>query len=119
MLRSVTLPRQVADMLLVNERVVEMNFHDRTFHKGDWDAYIAPRLECNLYRKRYPSIQKIGMASTRAAVLARALAKFASKPHLVLMLLNQSHDIVSSFPDSVLKHDDQLSIHENAVDHLL
>jgi hypothetical protein len=89
--------KAVADMLSVNERVEVMH---NTFDKDDWDAFVAPRLECNLYRERFLSIQKIGEASTRATVLARALAKFASKPHLVWMLLIQNRDIVSSYLDS-------------------
>jgi hypothetical protein len=99
-----------ANMLSVNERVEEIRFHDDTFDKDDWHTNVSPRLECNLYRKRFPSIQKIEVAFTRAAVLARALAKFASKPHLVLMLLNQNHDIVSSFRDLTLTLDNQFSI---------
>jgi hypothetical protein len=101
----------VADMLSINEQVEVMSFHDGTFDKDDWNTNVVPRLECNVYRKRFPSIQRIGEASTRAAVLARALAKFASKPHLVLMLLNQNHDIVSSYLDSsAFTHDDEISI---------
>jgi hypothetical protein len=96
--REVT--KAVADMLSVNKRVEVMSFDDSEFDKDDWNMNVFPRLECNLYRKRFPSIQKIEEASTRAAVLVRALAKFASKPHLVLMLLNQNHDIVSSYLDS-------------------
>jgi hypothetical protein len=93
--------KTVAEMLSVNDRVEVITFHDNTFDKDDWDAFVYPRLECNKYRMRFPSIQKIGEASTRAAVLARTLAKFASKPHLVWMLLSQNHDIVSSYLDSV------------------
>jgi hypothetical protein len=115
--REVT--KAVADMLSVNERVEEMRFKDDTL--DNWDAFISPpqRLKCNLYRKRFPSIQKIGVAITRAAVLARALAKFASKLHLVLMLLNQNHDIISSFLDSTFTLNNQVSIpSRNAVGHL-
>jgi hypothetical protein len=95
--------KAVADMLSVNKRVEVMSFYDSThdpFHtleKEDWDVFVVPRLECNKYRKLFPSIQTIGDESTRAAVLARALAKFATKPHLVWMLLSQNHDIVSSY----------------------
>jgi hypothetical protein len=90
-------------MLSTNERVEEMSFHDDTFNKDDWDTHVAARLECNLYRKWLPLIKKIEDASsTRAAVLARALAKFSSEPHLIWMLLNQNHDIVSSYQDSAL-----------------
>jgi hypothetical protein len=92
--------KAVADMLSINERIDVMSFDDDTFDKDDWDAFVAPRLECNLYRERFLSIQKIGEASTRAAVLASALGFFFRKPHLVWMLLNQNHDILSSYLDS-------------------
>jgi hypothetical protein len=92
--------KAVGDMMSVNERVEVMSFDDETFDQGDWDTFVVPRLECNKYRKRFTAIQTIGEASTRAAVLARALVKFASKPHLLWMLLNQNHDIVSSYLDS-------------------
>jgi hypothetical protein len=96
--REVT--KAVADMPSVNDRVEVMSFHDNTFDKDDWDTFVSPRLECKKYRKRFPSIQKIGKPSTRAAVLARAVTKFSSKPHVVLMLLSQHHDIVPSYLDS-------------------
>jgi hypothetical protein len=103
--REVT--KAVADMLSVNERIDVMSFDDDAFDKDDWDAFVAPRLECNLYRERFLSIQKIGEASTRAAVLASALGYSSRKPHLVWMLLNQNHDILSSYLDSA---HDQVSI---------
>jgi hypothetical protein len=99
--------KAVADMLLVNEQIDVMSFDYALFEKDDWDAYVVPRLECNLYRKRFPSVQKIEEASTRAAILASALGNFSRKPHLVWMLLKQSNDIVSSYPDSA---PDQTSI---------
>jgi hypothetical protein len=99
--------KAVADMLSVNERIDVMSFHRPSFDKDDWNMYVVPRLECNVYRKRFPSIHKIGEASTRAAVLARALEKFSSKPHLVWMLLNQNLDIVSRYLDAA---HDQISI---------
>jgi hypothetical protein len=92
--------KAVADMLSVNDRVDVMSYDSNTFHKSDWDAFVAPRIDCNLYRKRFLSILKIEEASTRASVLARALAKFSSKPHLVWMLLNQNRDVVSNYLDS-------------------
>jgi hypothetical protein len=81
--------KAVADMLSVNERVEVMRFRDDTFDEDDCNMNVVPKLECNLYRKWFPSIQTIGEASTRATSLARALAKFANKPHLVWMLLSQ------------------------------
>jgi hypothetical protein len=50
--------KEVADMLSVNERVEVMSFHDQAFDKGDWDAFVAPRLECNIHLRRFPSLQK-------------------------------------------------------------
>jgi hypothetical protein len=96
--REVT--KAVADMLSVNERVEEMRFDIGMFDIDDWNTHVSPKLECNKYRKLFPSIQTIEEASTRASVLVRALAKFASKPHLVWMLLNQNHDILSSYLDT-------------------
>jgi hypothetical protein len=86
--------KAVADMLLVNDRVEVISSNLSTLDEANWNMNVVPRLECNLYRERFLSIHKIEEASTRAAVLASALGKFASKPHLVLMLLNQNHDIV-------------------------
>jgi hypothetical protein len=99
--------KAVADMLSVNDRVEVMSFDHDIFDKYDWNAYVVPRLECNLYRKRFLSAQKIEEASTRAAVLARTLVMFSKKPYLVWMLLNQNRDIVSSYLDSA---HDQTSI---------
>jgi hypothetical protein len=99
--------KAVTDMLSVNERVQVMSFCGNTFDEEDWDAFVAPRLECNLYREQFLWIRTIEEASTRAAVLARTLAKFSSKPHLLWMLLNQNRDILSSYLDSA---HDQTSI---------
>jgi hypothetical protein len=102
-------------MLSVNKRSEVVPFYSYSFDKDDWDAFVVPRLECNKYRKLFPLIQTIEEASTRAAVLARALATFSSKLHLVWMLLSQNHDVVSSYLDST--HDrnlDGLSATESA-----
>jgi hypothetical protein len=79
--REVT--KAVADMLSVNERVEAMSYDDSTFEKYYWAvaAYVSPRLEYKAYRKLFPSTPKIWEASTHAAILARTLAKFASKAH--------------------------------------
>jgi hypothetical protein len=42
-----------------------------------WDAIVVPRLEIHLYRKRFRAVQSIGLEKTRAAVVARALARIA------------------------------------------
>jgi hypothetical protein len=69
----------VADTLLVNKQVDEMPFDGYTFDRSNWDALVAPRVECNLYRKRFPALQKIQVPSIRAAIVAMALTHVASK----------------------------------------
>jgi hypothetical protein len=86
--------KSVADMLLVNTRVDMIHFDSDTFDRDDWDALVAPRLECNHYRDWFFSIQKIQDPSTRAAVVARALARVERKPSLVWMVLCESQDVI-------------------------
>jgi hypothetical protein len=90
----------VADILLVNKRLEEIRIDGNrlsAFDSSAWDTLVTPRLECNIYRKRFPAIQKIRLPSTRAAVMARALAHVNNKPWLVWMLISQNHDILSSY----------------------
>jgi hypothetical protein len=68
----------LADMLLANQRMDEIPFDYSTFDPALWDALVVPRLESNLYRKRFVPIRAIQEASTRAAVVARALDRVAS-----------------------------------------
>jgi hypothetical protein len=56
---SVVLPRQL-------QICCQSTNDDDTFDSDDWDTSISPRLECNDYRKRFPSILKIEVASTLA-----------------------------------------------------
>jgi hypothetical protein len=99
----------VADILVDNSRVAYMILGDK-FDSADWDANVAPTLDCNLYRKRFLPIQKIEVPSTRAAITARALAHAASKPHLVSLILSQNHDILATYLESALAVDNQSSI---------
>jgi hypothetical protein len=89
----------LADMLSANQQVEEIPFDDRTFDQTLWDSHIAPALECNLYRKRFVPLQKIGEPSTRAAVVARVLAHVTRNPSLVWMLLSQNHNVLFSYLD--------------------
>jgi hypothetical protein len=88
--------RDVANMLSVNQHVEEIRFYDSTFNRPEWDSDVVPRLECNIYRKKFPSIQKIEMASTRAAVLGAAMARVSNAPSLLWMLLSKNQDTVVS-----------------------
>jgi hypothetical protein len=87
----------VADMLKVNKQVDEMPFDDSTFDCYIWDKVVFPRLECNLYRKRLPALQKIQVPSTRAAIVTMALSSVASKPSLLWMILSQNADVLCSY----------------------
>jgi hypothetical protein len=46
-------------MLSVNELVEMVSFNDGTFDESEWNMNVVPRLECNIYRKRFPSIQQL------------------------------------------------------------
>jgi hypothetical protein len=100
----------VADMLLVNMQVDEIPFDDYTFDRSNWDKLVAPRLECNLYGKRFPALQNTQVPSTRAATVAMALARVASKPSLLWMALSQNPDVLCSYLDETLTSDDSLSV---------
>jgi hypothetical protein len=90
--------KAVANILVVNKYIDEIPFCcEYSFDWDDWDALVAPRAECNLYRKRIPLIQKIKALSTRAAVVGRALVRVEKNPSLVWMVLSQNHDVVCSY----------------------
>jgi hypothetical protein len=105
--------KAVADMLLINNHIdkIPVSFcSEVSFDREDWDALVAPRVECNLYRKRFVAIQKIQDPSTRAAVVGRALARVEKNPSLVWMVLSQNHDVVCSYLDEALTAcEDQIS----------
>jgi hypothetical protein len=95
--------KSVANMLLVNTQVDEMVSDDDsmsgycTFDRDDWEALVAPKLEFNLFRKRFGALQKIEVPSTRAAIFARALARVETKPSVAWMALSFSQDIICSY----------------------
>jgi hypothetical protein len=92
--------KAVVDMLLVNEHIDEISFCcEVSFDRDNWNALVTPRLECNLYRKRFVTIPKIEALSIRAAVIAAALARVERKPSLIWMILSQNHDVVCSYLD--------------------
>jgi hypothetical protein len=86
----------IADMLKVNRQVEKIVFHQNMYDQNEWCASVAPKLEHNLYRKRFLRISKIGELSTRAAVLAAAMARVRSNPSLLGTLLSYNHDILVS-----------------------
>jgi hypothetical protein len=100
--------KAVAEMLSVNKQLEGIIFHDEDddddkdddedspFDSLAWVKLVTPRLECNVYRKRFPAIQNIRSPSTRAAVVARALSHANDKPSPVFMLLRQNVDILAS-----------------------
>jgi hypothetical protein len=90
--------KAIANMLLVNKHIDEIPcFCEASFDRDDWDALVAPRVECNLYRKRLSPIPKIKALSTRAAVVGRALVRVEKNPSLVWMVLSQNHDVICSY----------------------
>jgi hypothetical protein len=92
--------KAVADMLLVNKHADEIPFcGEVSLDLDGWNALVAPRVECNLYRMWFVAIQKIEAPSTRAGVVAQALARVERKPSLVWMVLTQNNDVVCSYLD--------------------
>jgi hypothetical protein len=93
--------QDVADMLSVNKQVEDIQFHDNAYDRSTWDTDVAPRLEYNIYRKRFPAIQRVGDTSTRAAILGAAMDRVRTRPSLLYMLLCDNHDtVVSHLPSS-------------------
>jgi hypothetical protein len=104
----------LAGMLAENEHVddIQVDF----WHDHDvWDAVVVPRLEINLYRKRFRAVEAIGLDKTRAAVVARALARIAladlrSESSLIFMVLSQNCDVFCSYLDEILTRDNNISV---------
>jgi hypothetical protein len=94
----------VAKMLSDNDQLEEIRTIDEyrpddlPFDSSAWDSLVIPRLEYNIYRKRFPAIQETRVPSTRAAVMASVLAHVRNKPSPAFMLLRQNGDILSSYP---------------------
>jgi hypothetical protein len=85
-------------MLLVNKHIDAIPFFcEMSFDQNDWDALVAPIVECNLYRKWLSPSPKINALSTRAAVVGRALVRVEKNPSLVWMVLSQNHDAICSY----------------------
>jgi hypothetical protein len=92
--------KAVAEMLSVNEQLEEIRIEDRIRYSFDSSVrvkLVIPRLEYNIYRKRFRAVQEIRVPSTRAAVLASALAHVSSKPSPVFMLFRENVDILSIY----------------------
>jgi hypothetical protein len=90
--------KAVAEMLSVHKQLegirIKESF-DSSFDPAAWDILVTPRLEC------FPAILKIRLPSTRAAVLASALAHANNKPSPAFMLLRANVDILASYHDEV------------------
>jgi hypothetical protein len=97
----------LAGMLAKNEHVDSIEVENFGFGRDVWDEVVVPRLEINVYRKRFLAIQKIQNRTTRAAVTARALALLENKPSLRWMLLSQNDDIVASYLAEALTCNDE------------
>jgi hypothetical protein len=92
--------KAVAKMLSVNKQLEEvhiLNGHYSFFDFAAWNKLVTPRLECNVYRKRFPAIRKVLEQSTLAAIMARPLSRVSNRPSPAFMLLRQNSDILSSY----------------------
>jgi hypothetical protein len=102
---SIERTKILADMLLLNGNIEDIPFSRSAFDRAHWGVLVAPKLEYNLYRKRFLAIQKIGLPSSHAAVVGKALAHFQRKPSLVWMFLSQNRDILHMYRNSTSTSD--------------
>jgi hypothetical protein len=86
--------KAVVDMPLKNKQVEGIEFYDHVYDRSTWDTGAAPRLESNIYRKRFPAIQKVDDTSTRAAILGAAMGRVRTKASLLYMLLCDNRDTI-------------------------
>jgi hypothetical protein len=98
--------KAVAVMLLKNQQIDEIPIDRFTFDQVLWNMLVAPRVECNLYRKRFAPLQTTQEPSIRAAVVARTLARVARKPWLTWMVVSQNRDVLCNYMDENLSRDD-------------
>jgi hypothetical protein len=90
--------KTLSDNVQLEVILIDEDDDDSPFDSLAWDKLVIPRLEYNIYRKRFPPIQNIRSPSTRAAVMASALAHVSNRPSPAYMLLRQNGDILSSYP---------------------
>jgi hypothetical protein len=111
--------KKVAKMLSVKKELEQIRIDELfLYFDEDWPSFNFicleyTRLDCNIYRKRFPAIQEIRLLSTRAAVMSRALAYVSNKSWLAWMLASQNHDILASYlpvNPTVAAHDHQVPI---------
>jgi hypothetical protein len=105
----------LAGMLAENEQVDEIQVETDSFDRDVWNAVVVPRLEINSYRKQFRAIQAIRLDKTRAAVVARALARIAladlkSESSLIFLVLSQNCDVFCSYLDESLTRDNHISV---------
>jgi hypothetical protein len=88
---------EVANMLSVNTQLEEISIDKDDNDSVAWHKLVTPRLEYNIYCKRFPPIQNLRVPSTRAAIMARVLSHVSNRPSPAFMLLRQNSDILSSY----------------------
>jgi hypothetical protein len=84
--------KAIAAMLSTNEQIDEIPFDDTIFNRAEYDSKVAPRLECNLHRKRF---RQIGTSSARRALVGAALSKVNMNRSLIFLLVSQNRDLVA------------------------
>lgn len=88
----------IIDMLAVNDQLEEIctNGHS-TCDWRLWGSSVTPKLECNIYRKRFAKVSNTMLGSTRAARMGRVLTSVSSKPSLMWLLLSMNPDCVVTY----------------------
>jgi hypothetical protein len=72
-----------------NQMREEIVFQDRAYERKVWDTYVAPLLELNFYRNRFPTLRSGTMRSESAyaALIGAAFSHARNKREDVLWLL--------------------------------
>ena len=101
---TIRLPRvesvtDIVQMLEANQQLETIDATLREDWQEDWNGQVLPRLECNLYRKRFHAMSQ---SDRPVKLLSKALLRggVRHKPSLLFMLLSQNQDATSALLES-------------------
>jgi len=82
----------VADVLKKNRVIEEVEFYDGLYDPHIWERSIAPKLECNRYRRRVYTMRK---SRQRDALFSHALSHTTQRgmPNATWILLSMNQDL--------------------------
>lgn len=82
----------ILDLLTINPNIEIVIFDRETYHLDYWETYVAPRLEHNIYRKRFRALQNsIALERGREALIPQIWKRIQHNPSLVYTLLMENY----------------------------